>query len=587
MIYVPTETNNSLASHSKHFLLYIFISRVARVGLASLLLLLGGNIPSSLLTYRQQTRALPPPLFQMAPSRFASLRGRSQSQSQSQSSGHVPSYSADDSHLQQLVAFRYEQTIQAELPIPIPPPRNPLRLSRRPTAKTPPASRSRSASTITTASRTTRHVLVPPPLPASEDHPAFRVAPLQLRRHHQNQGHSETSSRTSSSIQHSPSSSTADTDWRRDSALETASSAATTLPDGEEEDPSSSVYSTDAEADADGQATIQEPRVSCQSRWSVTESDIDDSVSVSFREKEKKATRRLIRGLSLRLAPPVNNNKRNSRSKRQTTPGQAASEAVRAAYAAMAPMPAAAASPHGAGPPTTPQSGRSHHSQLLQDSPALHSLLSPNLTGPLPLPQRLPPASRPGQEIGTTDSQSPVSRDPGPLSRQVVHHAGASDLAPIINTDISEGDFSVDTRSFEFSNRGSLLMGGKRVVSISRPLPSSSPSSLAMDKFAEPRPAPAAPTLSARRASAMAMLVAKNPSLPDIRVLPDETERESQKVRSLYESTDLMHWQDGAPGCLSGEPLSSPSPSPSDGRQDNLAYGFPFGFQCSYAPQPC
>lgn len=56
--------------------------------------------------------------------------------------------------------------------------------------------------------------------------------------------------------------------------------------------------------------------------------------------------------------------------------------------------------------------------------------------------------------------------------------------------------------------------------------------------------------------------------------MPVDTERESQKVRSLYESGDLVDWQDGAPGRQSGEPLAPPGEVPSDG-QKSIAYGFP------------
>jgi hypothetical protein len=62
--------------------------------------------------------------------------------------------------------------------------------------------------------------------------------------------------------------------------------------------------------------------------------------------------------------------------------------------------------------------------------------------------------------------------------------------------------------------------------------------------------------------------------LPNIRVMSVDTERESQKVRSLYESGDVVNWQDGAPGSPSGEPSGSGDQLPSDG-EDIVAYGFP------------
>lgn len=519
----------------------------------------------------------------MAPSRFASLRGRSSSAAQPpQHPRHTSSSSADDSALQ-LVAFRYEQTIQAEPPIPIlpvPPPRNPLRLHRPATSK--------SSSTTTTRPTSTQH---------------------QHQHHIQHQRQSQSESTCSS--RHSPSSSTTSTNWKRG----TVSSASTTLPDDldqddgcnrvtfDSEDHPSSVYSTDAgaEAEADGQSDADGPtatptppdqsilqsggvpRASCQSRWSLTESDTSDTDSY----RQKKSTRRLIRGLSLRLAPPTKRRKRPS-------PGLAGIEAMRTATAAMAPISASPLPPHYS-TLHAPESHHSRHSQSqsqslhqLQGSPAPQSSLSPDLAGSH------------SQEIGHNDSQSPIPRVPGPLSEEARHayhalHAHGhipdhdhdrdhdesppSELAPTISTDIPQGDFFDHEflDNLQFSGRGSVYLGGKRAISAPRPPPHDL--SL-MDKFVEPRPAPAAPISPTHRATGSKPTIvldrAKNPSLPDIRVLPDDTERESQKVRSLYESTDLLHWQDGAPGRHSGEPLESPDEIPSDGG-DNIAYGFPLG----------
>lgn len=57
-----------------------------------------------------------------------------------------------------------------------------------------------------------------------------------------------------------------------------------------------------------------------------------------------------------------------------------------------------------------------------------------------------------------------------------------------------------------------------------------------------------------------------------------DTERESQKVRSLYESGDLIDWQDGAPARQYAEPLESPVELVFDG-EDNTAYDFPSVFR--------
>lgn len=65
-----------------------------------------------------------------------------------------------------------------------------------------------------------------------------------------------------------------------------------------------------------------------------------------------------------------------------------------------------------------------------------------------------------------------------------------------------------------------------------------------------------------------------------------DTERESQKVRSLYESGDLIDWQDGAPPRQSAEPHDSPVELVSDA-EDNTAYGFPSVFRFASVRSPC
>ncbi|KAK4101486.1 RabGAP/TBC [Parathielavia hyrcaniae] len=63
-----------------------------------------------------------------------------------------------------LVALRYEQTKQAEPPIPLPPPRNPRRINRSP-------------STLTSSTAPTSPIIVSPPSipPPPEEHPLFRT----------------------------------------------------------------------------------------------------------------------------------------------------------------------------------------------------------------------------------------------------------------------------------------------------------------------------------------------------------------------------------------------------------------------------
>lgn len=554
-------------------------------------------------------------------------------------SRHIPSASADDS-ISQFVAFRYEETIQAELPIPIPPPRNPLRNARsrpRPATTTSidisiTGGKSNSAHAIPPApapAKATRqphqhHITVPPPLPLSrplplpphltpskqqhqqhqqyqqhhDEHPAFRFNNSKDSREstkdlsHQRQSHD--------SSQHSPStSSTTCADWKRDSALGTLSSASTTSPDDDyrdetyvkldQEDLPSWKYSTEdgsalptrprpraSTATSTVASTLNStssasahrynhlyspknapnaPRISCQSRWSLTDSEVSESNSY----KEKSTTKRLIRGLSLRVAPSMKRSKKPAAALAETAPSAAV---VTTAMPLPPSTPTSAAAPHH-------QTPESHHP--LQGSPAPHPSSQPNLPDPS------------CQEIVHHESQFPNSSHPGPLSHESLTAFPPSAFAPTINTNIPQGSLD-DLEDLSFSNRGSIYFGATRAVSASKP--SLNPDF--MDKFTEPRAAPRAPASPVVGASDLRPHTADSkrsrtrPSrdavMPEIRVMSEDTERESQKVRSLYESTDLVHWEDGAPGRRSSELLEPPAEVPSDG-EGNIAYGFPSVFR--------
>lgn len=65
---------------------------------------------------------------------------------------------------------------------------------------------------------------------------------------------------------------------------------------------------------------------------------------------------------------------------------------------------------------------------------------------------------------------------------------------------------------------------------------------------------------------------ADSPSVPSIRVSSIDVERESQKVRSLYESGDDLNWEDG--GRVSyAERLEPTAEVPSE-EEENVVYGF-------------
>ncbi|KAG5917150.1 hypothetical protein E4U42_007375 [Claviceps africana] len=196
--------------------------------------------------------------------------------------------------------------------------------------------------------------------------------------------------------------------------------------------------------------------------------------------------------------------------------------------------------------------------------------------------------------------QSAARPSSSSLSSTAVDSAGTASDAPALAADFAQIAISIPTESlldddfmtgFEFSKRGSLMFGGKRATKPpmsptppcldgaaaaaaedaaptatargddhgdkTAPVPQGSPSSDAAktdrpsssvvvpDAFAAPSPPPShssnkeqhqpPPPSSSHLASP-----------PDIRVLSPDLEKESQKVRSLYETSDAMNWEDGA-----------------------------------------
>ncbi|TPX07879.1 uncharacterized protein E0L32_010454 [Thyridium curvatum] len=152
--------------------------------------------------------------------------------------------------------------------------------------------------------------------------------------------------------------------------------------------------------------------------------------------------------------------------------------------------------------------------------------------------------------------QVPGASTPSPASTPV-----DKDFTPIntsIPTDkLLEDDFLT---KLSFSKRGSVMFGGKRAFL--------APS--LMDRSSERAPGATAAT---RQNSAAATGDATNDpkdlpkalSIPNIRVLSVEVERESQKVRSLYESGEALNWEDGGQSSSLGERLEPTAELPSQG----------------------
>jgi hypothetical protein len=134
-----------------------------------------------------------------------------------------------------------------------------------------------------------------------------------------------------------------------------------------------------------------------------------------------------------------------------------------------------------------------------------------------------------------------------------------------ITTEISSDSLLSEDlfQQLEFSKRGSLMFGGKRSLF------GSSPSS--MQTPGDNRDDASHATTSAARAPAGD---GASSTVPSIRVLAPGVERESQKVRSLYDSTESVDWNDGGRASTLVELPQATVDDPSSRGEDNDPYGF-------------
>lgn len=451
----------------------------------------------------------------MAPQKFASVRHRTRP-----AAARLTPFRDDTS----LVALRYEETKQAEPPIPLPPPRNPRRLT---IARSP-------SSTI---APTAPIVVNPPPIPPpQEEHPLFRNA------------------RTPPSPR-----SRAD-ECKRDSGAPTASSV--TLREEFADDPvyqkllddiadAPSVYSgdeqgPDASPTADSQFAPPPLRIASIPRRT---DEPDEIVSPTQPVASVSASPQTPLTLTRKLSKSFNVSTNSSGSKRLRKKMLGADRAAS----------------QGASPTTVRGSANTHRPPKSPKSPK-----SP----------KLPP-----QQTGPSDADDREHDSSGTLH----------DFAPI-NTPIPEDSLWDDLGSLSFSKRGSIMFGGKgnnlfkSIASSSTPAKPATPAPAATAATAtpedpaastssqQPHPATTHDAQSLGDAAAAAerprpATHADSPSVPRIRVSSIDVERESQKVRSLYESGDDLNWEDG--GRVSfAEPLEPTEEVPSE-EEENVVYGFP------------
>ncbi|KAK4162239.1 hypothetical protein QBC43DRAFT_322078 [Cladorrhinum sp. PSN259] len=421
----------------------------------------------------------------MAPQKFPSVRQRTNPRAR------LAPFRDDTG----LVALRYEQTKQAEPPIPIPLPRNPQR-----TASFRPAS-TFSTSTSNPASPTS---ISPPHLPPpQEEHPLFR--------------------------KQQPSPRSESEEWKRDSVLAPTASSVT-LRDEFAEDPI---------------------RQKLQ--------DIIDQAPTAAAPQHPPAPDHRFAPAPLRVSIPRHRPAISSPENVLVSPGSLVSP--------KSPQFQPVSSTIAATPTRSPSFTeklfgiRSGGSKKLKrkmvlgdnkDAGSSKSLKSPKTSKPKS-PQTPTTSANPGAE------ESPTS----------------SDFTPI-NTAIPDDSLWDDLSNLSFSKRGSIMFGGKNdpfstmkatstpadtdtATTITATTTDNSTSTATASATAAPDstdlhpPHPSAtndivaPESDAcnTREAAVTVEKARSPSVPSIRVLPVDVERESQKVRSLYESGEGLNWEDG------------------------------------------
>ncbi|KAK3297660.1 uncharacterized protein B0H64DRAFT_339545 [Chaetomium fimeti] len=421
----------------------------------------------------------------MAPQKFGSVRHRGRPTA----SARLAPFRDDTG----LVALRYEETKQAEPPIPLPPPRNPRRLAR-------------TQSTFTSSTAPTFPITVNPP--PQEVHPLFRAQ--------------------------RPSPPSRTEEWKRDSGAPTSSSI--TLREEDAEDPvhqkilddiadTPSVYSDDEEE------IVNAPQSTLVSQFTPPPLTVSipprpenlESIVSSPTQSVPSPTRRT--SFTTKIGKSFGVGSDGSKRLRKKNLG-ADRAAAQAAPPEMDPL---------RGSPRSPKSPK----------------LPPQATGP-----GVPGPSSADKEDPQTPFRSATTND--------------KSFAPI-NTPIPDDSLWEDFGALSFSKRGSIMFGGKnslfKSLMMSTPdAKSNAPPADDQRRHATTTTASAATELQtpttatddnnngsvgktdvtgAATENPRAPPPADAPSVPSIRVSSMDVERESQKVRSLYESGDDLNWEDG------------------------------------------
>ncbi|KAL7901477.1 putative TBC domain protein [Trichoderma sp. TUCIM 5745] len=457
---------------------------------------------------------------------LASIRSRSSSRSRR---------SADPN----IIGVRYEKTVQAEPPIPLPP-RNPSRstirtLSIRSSASSPSPSVYENLSLYSPSL-----VVVAPP---TEEHPALRTKVRQAKLNHES--------------------------WKRDSGHAPTPTSATTIfeEDCEEEEEQRKEEQQAEKADNTSSGANRSPPRSTNIDVPVDSDAVPvppPSVPQSLHGtvvgpvpggwQSSRGETVFIRPAASAPSPSLKTLHTAGVAQQPSTPSPLPSPVSpkrqsflqRLSVCSSAPAKGKLGLAVGEGSPTANA-----------NAPPMQPLMRGSQPSPAPAhkqPQRLPPGNAETSSLALRARVRAHATASLPNAASPAHEDDRfAPLGVSIPTEsLLEDDFMA---TLSFSNRGSIMFGGRRAG----PLGLDGASDAARgDAFPS---APSTPT-HARSGSASASINrlesyaganASNPALhaplpspPDIRVLTSEIEKESQKVRSLYGVGDAINWEDGA-----------------------------------------
>lgn len=447
----------------------------------------------------------PPPPFRSPSSRYKSR------------SSSIVSFGSDS----KLVGLRYDQTVQAEPPIPIPPPRSSRRPPPRPISCNTPRS----------------PVVIPPPRPAppTEKHPALR---------------------TISSPQ------SFEEARKRDSAH-----GAPTTP---------------------------------TSSWTIHEdSETDDEDPFAYENIQKFPEVRPLQLRTRSVSPSLYTYAHKDEVQSHYEERERASESH---SRTSAPSSSPALSDGGTVSPTSPTTPPANFSKRFARSFSLRSNSSKSSGSKMKRLRKKSasdgaPCANPGYPLIGQDGAAPNSPNPPPSGRLSPAPSSDPHGSPIILTSIPtesllEDDFMTQ---LSFSKRGSIVFRTKHTRKSSRNMAvmadqdSGFGSENVVSEHREPRTFPLVPayergidnygsaSASASVSGATDTLINAPPTPrrlpPSVRLISPEAEKESQKVRSLYESGESLSWEDGARQSSIDERLQPAAEYPSK-EDENDAYGF-------------